>query len=230
MKRIAILQSNYIPWKGYFDIIRSVDEFIILDDVQYTRRDWRNRNLIKTPSGLHWLTIPVKVKGRYNQIILETEIVSTTWAERHWETIKANYSRSKYFQEFRKNFEQIYEEASKYRFLSEINFLFLDFICKILGITTLIHKAKRYSQNVEKNSRIISICKQTGAESYLTGPAGLDYINVEQFRDNRIRIDIADYSNYNTYKQLYLPFSHNVSIIDLIFCTGTNALDYMKKF
>ena len=74
MKRVAILQSNYIPWKGYFDLIAHVDEFILYDDMQYTRRDWRNRNLIKTPQGTQWLTVPVQVKGKYHQRIRDTLI------------------------------------------------------------------------------------------------------------------------------------------------------------
>ena len=79
-KKVAILQSNYIPWKGYFDMIASVDEFILYDDMQYTRRDWRNRNQIKTAQGLKWLTIPVCVKGKYYQKIRDTEIAKSNWA------------------------------------------------------------------------------------------------------------------------------------------------------
>ena len=90
-KRVAIVQSNYIPWRGYFDLIASVDEFIVLDDVQYTRRDWRNRNRIKTPQGPQWLTIPVRVSGRYTQLICETEVEDDSWAERHWEIVRLNY-------------------------------------------------------------------------------------------------------------------------------------------
>ena len=86
-KKVAIVQSNYIPWKGYFDMIAAVDEFILYDDMQYTRRDWRNRNKIKTPNGVQWLTVPVKVKGNYHQIIRETEIDGVNWSEKHWKTI-----------------------------------------------------------------------------------------------------------------------------------------------
>ncbi|MDX2231897.1 MAG: WbqC family protein [Leptolyngbyaceae cyanobacterium bins.349] len=89
-KKVAIVQSNYIPWKGYFDLINSVDEFILYDDMQYTRRDWRNRNQIKTASGLMWLTIPVQVKGKYYQKIRETQISDPTWAQEHWRSILTN--------------------------------------------------------------------------------------------------------------------------------------------
>src|SRR5438046_4323553 len=93
-RKAAIVQSNYIPWKGYFDLIRRVDEFILYDDVQYTRRDWRNRNLIKTPQGLRWLTIPVEVKGKYYQSIRDTKIADPVWAASHWQTIVHNYGRA----------------------------------------------------------------------------------------------------------------------------------------
>src|SRR3981081_3816911 len=93
-KRVAIVQSNYIPWRGYFDLIASVDEFILLDDVQYTRRDWRNRNRIKTPSGTRWLTIPVEVRGRYTQRICDTRVADKEWAKRHWERIRQNYKHA----------------------------------------------------------------------------------------------------------------------------------------
>ena len=83
-KRVAIVQSNYIPWKGYFDLIAASDEFILYDDAQYTRRDWRNRNQIKTPQGVQWLSVPVKVKGKYHQSIRETEIDGADWAPLHW--------------------------------------------------------------------------------------------------------------------------------------------------
>src|SRR3972149_1176051 len=90
MKKVGVVQSNYIPWKGYFDMIAAVDEFILLDDVQYTRRDWRNRNQIKTPSGLQWLTVPVEVKGKYSQKIRDTEIHGTEWAASHWKSLWQN--------------------------------------------------------------------------------------------------------------------------------------------
>ncbi|HOK75945.1 MAG TPA: WbqC family protein, partial [Bacteroidales bacterium] len=130
--KIAIQQSDYIPWKGYFDIIRAVDEFIIYDDVQYTRRDWRNRNRIKTPQGLLWLTIPVKVKGRYYQLINETEVADGRWAAKHWKTICLNYSGAKYFEEYEHLFRKAYREAAEMKMLTDINLYFLKLINKIL--------------------------------------------------------------------------------------------------
>ena len=99
MKKVLITQSNYIPWKGYFDAIAIADEFVVYDDMQYTRRDWRNRNLIKTKNGLEWLTIPVEVKGKYFQKIRDTKISDPKWAIKHWSIISQNYAKAKYFNE-----------------------------------------------------------------------------------------------------------------------------------
>src|ERR1700752_5103705 len=107
-RRVAILQSNYIPWKGYFDLIHMVDEFILFDTAQYTRRDWRNRNRIKTHAGPAWVTIPVVVKGRYEQTIQDTEISDTSWNERHWKTLLHNYARAAHFDDYRDSFEELY--------------------------------------------------------------------------------------------------------------------------
>src|SRR5690348_13129609 len=107
-KSLAIVQSNYIPWKGYFDLINSVDEFMLFDDMQFTRRDWRNRNRIKSAAGPLWLTIPVQVKGRYCQRIDETKAADLDWARRHWETIQHNYRRAAYFADYAPIFEELY--------------------------------------------------------------------------------------------------------------------------
>ena len=137
MKKIAILQSNYIPWKGYFDMIAAVDEFILYDDMQYTKRDWRNRNLIKTPQGLQWLTVPVKVKGRYDQTVRETEIDGTDWAQVHWKALIRNYPRAQHFEEIAKLFEPLYMQR-EYTLLSALNREFIEAVCAYLGITTKI--------------------------------------------------------------------------------------------
>jgi hypothetical protein len=97
MKRVAIVQSSYIPWKGYFDLIRAVDEFVLYDDVQFTKRDWRSRNRIKSAHGLLWLSVPVSVKGRFKQRICDTEISERGWGEKHWRAIRHAYARAPNF-------------------------------------------------------------------------------------------------------------------------------------
>lgn len=227
MKKIAILQSNYIPWKGYFDIINYVDEFIIYDEAQYTRRDWRNRNLIKSRYGLKWLTIPVEVKGKYNQTIRETKIADRSWAEKHWESIRHNYHEADYFDEYKLQFESTYKKATELDFLSEVNLLFIDFINRILHIKTKISQSTQYHLKGNRNEKIISICEQSGASSYVTGPAARQYINEDLFKKNGIELEYFSYDNYPEYNQLHGSFLHKVSVIDLIFNTGGKAKSYL---
>ena len=226
---MAIVQSNYIPWKGYFDLINLVDEFVLFDDMQYTRRDWRNRNLIKTPAGLKWLTIPVAVKGNYFQKIRDTRISDPGWARKHWQSIVHSYSKAKHFGLYRDVFEQLYL-ATEETFLSRVNYLFLTTICKILRVNTKFSWSEDYISVDGKTERLVSICKQAGATTYISGPAARDYLEETLFNDAHIFVEYMDYSSYPEYKQLTPPFEHRVSIIDLIFNEGPDATKYMKSF
>jgi len=143
MKKIAIVQSNYIPWKGYFDLIAAVDEFVLYDDVQYTRRDWRNRNQIKTSTGLQWLTVPVLTKGKYLQKIRDTQIDGRDWATSHWRSLVHNYRRAPYFFEIADWLEPIYRDES-FTHISSLNRRLLEAICQYLKITTTITSSWDY--------------------------------------------------------------------------------------
>lgn len=228
-KKVAIVQSNYIPWKGYFDLINFADEFILYDDVQYTKRDWRNRNKIKTPDGLMWLTIPVEVKGKYFQKINETVISDPRWYQKHWKAIVHNYSNAQYFSEYREIFEDLYLSSNE-RYLSQVNYRFLSVICKFLGIDTKLLWSTDYNLAGGKTERLVSLCKQAKATEYLSGPAAKDYVDEELFRNEGMVLRYMDYSGYPEYNQLFPPFKHQVSIIDLIFNEGPDATKYMKSF
>lgn len=134
MKRVAIVQSNYVPWKGYFDLIAAVDEFVLYDDMQYTRRDWRNRNRIKTPTGPQWLTVPVMVKGRFEQPIRDTRIDGTGWAERHWKALECSYRRAPAFAATAAWLEPLYWRP--WTHLSVLNRALIEAVCMRLNITT----------------------------------------------------------------------------------------------
>lgn len=230
MKKIAILQSNYLPWKGYFDIINSVDEFVIFDDVQFTRRDWRNRNIIKTKDGLKWLTIPVEVKGKYNQKIRETKVANKEWAQNHWEIIRQSYSSAPAFKNYADIFEESYLHCEKFDFLSDINRFFINILNSILEIPTVISSSSNYSIEKYKNERLVSICKQANADIYITGPSAKNYINEKLFNESGISIKWMDYNGYPEYDQIFPPFVHSVSIIDIIFNKGNKAKTFLKSF
>ena len=228
-KKLAIVQSNYIPWRGYFDLINSVDEFILFDDAQYTRRDWRNRNVIKTPQGLLWLTVPVQVRGKYFQKIKDTIVTDEGWNHQHWRSIVHNYSQARYFEEYREQFQELYL-GTEDRHLSQINVRFLRAICRILGIRTIISCSMDYNLIDGKTARLVKLCKDAGASEYLSGPAARVYLDEELFHQEGIKLSYMDYSGYPEYHQLYPPFEPNVSIIDLIFNEGPNATRFMRSF
>lgn len=228
-KKLAIVQSNYIPWKGYFDLINMADEFILFDDVQYTKYDWRNRNKIKTSSGARWLTIPVYTKRGHLQRINEAEIADPEWNTKHWRRIALNYRNAEYFAEYEEFFEELYLGSSE-RLLSEINYRFLSAICKVLGINTRLSWSMDYDTVEGRTERVVDLCKQAGATEFICGPAAQAYIDEQLFESAGIRLTYVDYSGYPEYEQLYPPFEHKVSIIDLIFNTGPDAPRYMKSW
>ena len=227
MKKVAILQSNYIPWKGYFDLIAAVDEFILYDDMQYTRRDWRNRNQIKTPQGVQWLTVPVQVKGKYHQTIKDTEIDGTDWASAHWRILKQNYSRAPHFNEILEWLEPLYlTEPSG--FLSRLNRQFIEAVCNYLRISTIISNSWDYSLLNGKTERLADLCTQAGGTEYISGPAAKDYIVENIFTEQGIKLTWFDYAGYPEYQQLWGEFTHGVTILDLLFNCGRDAPRYMR--
>lgn len=225
-KKVAILQSNYIPWKGYFDLIASVDEFILYDEMQYTKRDWRNRNKIKTPNGLLWLTIPV-IQKDFLQTINGSKISDRTWSRKHFKSLKGFYTKAKYYKFYENLIVDLYDQVESELYLSNINKLFITEICKILGIETKISSSTDYNMGEGKTERLINLCQQSGATEYISGPAAKDYIQEELFDQKNIALTWMNYSSYKEYNQLYPPFEHGVSILDLIFNEGPNSRDYM---
>lgn len=227
MKKVAIAQSNYIPWKGYFDLIAAADEFILYDDMQYTRRDWRNRNQIKTPQGVQWLTVPVLVKGKYHQRIRDTEIDGTRWAETHWKALTQNYRRSRHFEEVSKWLKPLYLNES-HTHLSQLNRKLLVAICGYLSIKTVISNSWDYHLPEGKTSRLVEMCRQAGGTEYISGPAARSYIEEEKFAEKGIKLTWFEYSGYPEYTQLWGNFAHGVTILDLLFNCGRDSQTYMR--
>jgi hypothetical protein len=227
MRKAAILQSNYIPWKGYFDLINSVDEFIFYDIVQYTKNDWRNRNKIKTPNGVNWITIPVK--HTINQRIDETVIQHQSWARKNFNTFVANYRKAACFDENVDWLKNLYSDAAQMEYLCDINYLFINAICKKLNIQTKISSAQDYEIVEGKTERLVHLCKQAKADVYLSGSAAKDYLNCALFEQENMQVEWANYSGYQEYTQLFSPFEHGVTILDLIFNTGKDAGKYLKS-
>ncbi|MEE2906799.1 MAG: WbqC family protein [Planctomycetota bacterium] len=225
MTTVAVLQSNYIPWKGYFDIINSVDLFVWYDNVQYTPQNWRNRNRIKTVNGMIWLTVPCN--GRLGMEIQEVRISEHAWRRKHWASISQAYAHAPYFDEYRDFFSELYFGGSQ-ESLSDLNHLFIERICRgLLGVDTPFRDASEFSTEGSGQERLLGILEEISATTYLSGPGGKDYIDPNLFEERGITIEWMDYSRYPEYPQLHGAFEHGVSILDLLFNVGPDASKYI---
>lgn len=224
MKKVAILQSNYIPWKGYFDLIAAVDEFVIYDDVQFTKNDWRNRNRIKTPQGVQWLTIPTgqNINRRIRDVTVDSD-----WSRKHWKTIESNYRAAPHFNDVASWLRPLYSSVA-YSHLSQVNRLFIERICEYLGIHTKITNSWDYKVADGRVERLVDLCVQAEGTVYFSGPAAKAYIDEQAFADRGITVSWFDYCGYTPYPQLWGPFKHEVTILDLLFNCGKDAGRYMR--
>jgi hypothetical protein len=220
--KVAIIQSNYIPWKGYFDIIRDVDLFVFYDDVQYTVRDWRNRNKIKGRDGELWLTVPVPADSR-DRRVQEVTLPEAGWAAKHWKTLTYYYEKAPHFRRYRDFFEHVYMER-RWERLSELNQFVIQAIARdFLGIQTRFVTSDTLAPEGKKQDRLLDVLRKVGASAYLSGPAARDYIEPAAFEQADIDLYFKDYSGYLPYPQAHAPFNHGVSIVDLLFQTGPEA-------
>lgn len=230
--RVVIIQTNYIPWKGYFDLLSHADTVVYLDSVQSTKNDWRNRNQIKTHAGKTWLTIPVQHSNQLR--IREVTVSSTNWHHKHYRTLSQSYARAPYASELLQRIEEWYREAGEHTHLSEINRVFLRHLTSFLDISPRIHEAEAIlpseeHDNLEPTQRLVEICKRLGATSYLSGPAASLYLNEDMFRAESIGVEWFDYDGYSVYPQLHGQFDHAVSILDLILMVGADARNFAVR-
>lgn len=225
MKKLAIIQPSYIPWRGFFDIINQVDVFVFYDDVQYERRSWRNRNKIKTSNGTKWLSVPVKTKGKYNALINEVLIdYDRDWQKDHIRSIYHNYCKSTYFEKYFPLIVKILEKP--WTTISELDIEMTKLLANELGIRVQWEKSSDYVFDGTKTKRLINVCKEFGADYYLSGPSARDYIEPELFNEASIDLSYQNY-NYPEYTQQFGEFEPFVSVVDLLFNCGENAPDYI---
>lgn len=225
-RRIVIIQSNYIPWKGYFDLLSRADTVVLLDSVQSTKNDWRNRNQIKTASGKQWLTIPIKHSTSLR--ISEVEIAHSGWARKHCGSLTANYAKAPFASDWLPLLAEWYAHAEKEKRLSAVNRIFLRNITKSLGIRSEFIEVEAllpYKDHdaLEPTARLVEICRRLKATSYLSGPSARSYLDESAFAKESIAVEWFSYENYPEYPQLHGNFDHAVSILDLLLMTGSDA-------
>ena len=212
-QRVAILQSNYLPWKGYFDLIHDVDLFVFYDDVQYTKNDWRNRNKIKTPNGPMWLTIPTGTA--LDRLVCDVRLNDAHWAQKHWKSLQQFYSAAPYFKRYQAFFEQVYL-GTRWDNLSELNQYL---IRRSPAITWHPDALRRFPRlpDTGQEARSADGCSRSSTQTYVSGPAAKSYIDAERFEQAGIELVYKSYEGYPQYAQRYPPFEHSVSIVDLLF-------------
>lgn len=228
--KIAISQSNYLPWKGYFDLIKNVDEFIFFDEVQFTRRDWRNRNLIRMEYEKKWITIPVLNKGNYNEIISNMKVSQVNWKELHLNLLKQSYIKSKYFNETYEFLKNCFNDINT-NSLSEINIFLIKKICEYLKIKTFFlnsNKIKKIESNQTASKRLLEIILERKAKIYYTGPAAKSYLDEKLFREKNIAINWFNYGKTKIYKQPHKDFYENLSIVDCLMNCGKNTTKFLN--
>jgi hypothetical protein len=227
--RVAIVQSCYVPWKGYFDLIRSCDHFILLEDVQYSRGQWRNRNQIKTAQGLKWISIPLRHSGTFPTLIHDMRVNDPDWMRRHYSILEQSYRASPGWKVLR-DFLDAELLPRNEPTLSEVNESLTRSLCRLLGLETPITRSERYAVRCENpTERVVKLCQAVGGTRYLSGPGARSYIEEERFHDAGIALEYFDYSGYPEYPQPHGPFEHAVSILDVIACLGTDAASALRR-
>lgn len=224
--RVTIIQSCYIPWKGFFDLIGRCDQYVMYDNAQFVKGHWHNRNRIKTATGTKWLTIPVKTSGRLGQPIREVEI-SEKWADRHWSAIKQAYKHAAHFAEHAELVRSWYEQADKAENLSQVNAIFLTGIASLLELPTRITTDAEYRFQGTASELVLAMVEATGGDRYLSGPSAQSYLDESIFAARGIAVEWMRYGPYKPYPQLHGDFIHEVSTLDVLFNTGPEAMSYV---
>tara|TARA_B100001123_G_C15304476_1_gene1022144 strand:- start:684 stop:1382 length:699 start_codon:yes stop_codon:yes gene_type:complete len=225
--RVSILQISYLPWLGFFEQMNRSDQFVLYDDVQFTRRDWRNRNRIRIEEGSTWLTVPVIQKNKYKQSLLETKIDNaTSWKRKHLETIRCHYSKTPFFDLYFPWCEKIY--SSEWNYLLDLSLETVQYLKEELKIKTPILRSSELGGAGKKTQRLISICKKLGATHYLSGGSARNYILDSEFSDQNIELEYQEYQ-HPEYPQRYEGFVPFLSTIDLLFNCGKKSLGILKQ-
>jgi hypothetical protein len=226
--RICIIQSCYIPWKGFFDLIGRCDEYVVYDSAQFVKGHWHNRNRIKTENGIKWLTIPVITSGRLGQPIDQVEI-GKPWADQHWSALELAYKRAACFKQFAPTVKGWYEHADKEARLTDVNAIFLRGIAGLLGLKTCIVSDAAYPAQGIKTERLLGVNRAAGADHYLSGPSARAYLDEALLASSGITTEWMSYEGYPEYPQLHGDFEHAVTILDLLFNTGLETPRYLKR-
>ena len=224
---ISIHQPQYLPWLGYFDKIDRADIFVFLDDVQFKKNEWQNRNKIKTARGWQWITVPVIHK--FPQEIRQVKINNTiNWRKQHLASLMINYQKAAHLDDYIDFFKNLY--SREWEYLSELNIYTIKNLLKILGIKTKLVKSSELKLAGKSTEYLVNISKRLGASGYISGEGGRSYLELDKFKHNTIEVFFQDFK-CPRYRQLYCQsqrFLENLSIVDLLFNEGKESLNILK--
>jgi hypothetical protein len=225
---VSINQPAYLPWLGYFHRIAVSDAHIVLDQVQFEKNSFTNRNKVRTGEGWCWLTVPVKTSGKFGDLSINSlEIADERpWAAKHWETLRLNYSKAPFFAQHAPFFEGIY--ARPWEKLSDLARAITAYLLEAFKIETKIYFASQMSALGKKDELVLNLCRELGATVYLSGPLGRNYLREELFREHAITVRYDDY-HHPVYSQVYPGFEPYMAAIDLLFNAGPASREILLK-
>lgn len=226
-KVVSIMQPAYLPWIGYFELMDRSDLFVLLDDVQFVRKSWQQRNRIKGPQGVVWLTVPVLSKGRRFQPICDVEIdVGQNWAKKHFKSLSVAYAGSPFLQDYLPGIAEIYDRP--WTKLRELNTALLLFMKQAMGVHTPLVFSSSLECRKGKNERIIDICKHLSADVLYDAYGAKDVIDVDTVQSEGLRVIFQEYE-HPVYRQMHGEFVSHLSAIDLLFNEGPTCSEIMRS-
>ena len=226
----VIAQPTFIPWIGWFDLADQSDVMIILDDVQFSKQSWQQRNRVRTPQGLEYLTVAVKIAGRSTQLISEVELANLTLVEKLLRTIQANYARAPFFRDYFADLSDAMREGATTGKLAELNICVIRWIMHTLGICVPLIRSSTLKSEGVRGEYVAALCEEVGATRYLSPAGAQDYLLEDKAafdrRDIRVELHVYDHPEY---RQCFKPFEPYASVLDLIFNTGPQALAVLRS-
>jgi len=227
---IVIMQPSYLPWVGYFSLVDQASVFVFLDTVQFEKQSWQQRNRIRTPKGLEWITVPVFIKGRFGQLIREVEINPERFPDKHMKQIRQNYSRAPYFKTYEEEFFDVLRRASQRFSLSDLNIALIEWISAKLTLSARFIRSSQLRAMGKRTELLVQILRELGASDYLSPLGSLEYIRTEYslFVENEIDVTFQNYV-HPEYRQTYTPFVPYASVIDVLFNEGERSIDVIRS-
>lgn len=222
---ITIHQPQFMPWLGYFDKMDQADLFVFLDNVQFKKNEWQNRNKIKTAQGWQWITVPVRYRfpQKINEVLINNNV---NWHRKHLEALATNYSKTPFFRQYIHFFQDFY--ANKWDKLVDVNVEMIKLLKDLLNIESRTLMASGFIARDRSTDRLVDICKAIGADTYISGPSGANYIDFERFQAENIHVLFHDF-HHPSYPQLYGDFLSHMSVIDILFNCGPESLSIIRR-